>query len=125
MNQKIVFIKLTLVATILLSATCFISCEKYTYDPPKLDPNVLISFQNDIAPIFTGNCTGCHGGAIDPDLREGKAFNSLTNGGYLNTTTPESSRLYQQVVSAGHSARTSDIQKQKILAWIKQGALNN
>jgi hypothetical protein len=87
--------------------------------------NTLLSFQNDIVPIFTSKCINCHSGSLNPDLRSVNAFTSLTNGGYLNISNPTSSRLYIQLVSSSHSPRTSDTEKQRILLWISEGALNN
>jgi len=126
MNQKIVLKKQVFVAIILLfSATAFISCEKYTYDPPKLDPNKEISFKNDIVPIFTSNCS-CHvSGSQDPRLSSTKAYDALTKGGYINTTTPTSSGIYTQIAAGHHSDGVSSLDRQMILQWIRQGALNN
>jgi len=126
MNQKIVLTRRSLIAVILIfSASCFVSCEKYVYDPPKIDTTIPVLFQTEIVPIFSSNCISCHKGTQDPDLRSDNAYDALKDGGYLNTENPESSSLYSKIVSAGHAARTSDIEKQKILAWITQGALNN
>jgi len=127
MNQKIVLKKQVLVVfVLLLSASAFISCEKYVYDPPKVDLTTPVSFQNDILPIFSSNnCTSCHGGGLDPDLRASNAYNSLINGGYVNTTNPASSVLYTTLKSSPHNTRCSVQDQNKILAWITQGALND
>lgn len=85
----------------------------------------IISFQNDIQPIFSSNCINCHSGVKSPDLSVGKAFESLTAGGYINTLNPETSMIYLQMFSTSHNPRTNDVEKQKILDWVKQGALNN
>jgi hypothetical protein len=37
----------------------------------------------------------------------------------------ESSKLYLKITSSSHSAFTLDAEKQLILIWIQQGALNN
>jgi len=126
MNQKIVLKKQVLaVFVLILSASAFISCEKYVYDPPKLDPNKQISFQSDIVPIFTSNCS-CHvSGSQTPKLSPTKAYDALINGGYINTTTPSSSGIYTKIASGHNSDGVSDLDRQMILQWIKQGALNN
>jgi len=125
MNQKIVLTKQALVAVFLLfSATCFVSCEGYVWDPPKIDTSIPVLFQTEILPIFS-NCTSCHGGGIDPDLRSANAYNSLSNGGYINVASPESSKIYAHLLTSPHNTRCSDLDRQKILAWIKQGALDN
>jgi hypothetical protein len=91
-----------------------------------------VGFAVDIIPIFSNSCaaSGCHNaGGIKPDLSTANAYTSLTAGGYINTTTPETSSLYQWM--AGKKATpmpTSGINKDYnalILAWIKQGAKNN
>lgn len=103
------------------------SCEKYSYEPPSLNPDEEISFQSDIIPIFKNNCVGCHGGSISPDLRAGNAYESLMDG-YISSdpeNDPESSEIYQKLQESSHSARASEIEKLKILSWIRQGAQNN
>ncbi len=127
MNQKIVPIRQILVAVILVfSVTVFVSCEKYAWEPIKIDDTIPVSFQNEIIPIFTSNnCVSCHGGGISPDLRPANAFDALTDGGYINVTDPESSIFYSILLTSPHNTRCSDLERQKILAWIKQGAIND
>ena len=102
-----------------------ISCEKYTFDPPKVDPNVPLSFQTDIAPIFTAKCAGCHGGGLNPDLRAANAYNSLNNGNYFNRAETDKSIIYTKLYESSHNPKASEGEKQKILVWIIQGAENN
>ncbi len=101
------------------------SCEKYQYTPPVIDQNTILFFATDIQPIFTTNCSGCHGGSQQPDLRAGKSYASLTGGSYLNTNAAESSLLYVKMTSGSHISRSTDTDKLKVLTWIKQGAKNN
>ena len=103
------------------------SCEKYSYDPPTLDPNEEISFQEDILPFFANNCTGCHNGAIPPDLTAGNAYEEIQDG-YLSSdleNNPEESGIYSKLLESGHVARASDLERQMLLNWIRQGAKNN
>lgn len=127
MNPKILITKQIMVAVILLfSAAAFVSCEKYSYDPPKADLTTPVSFQTDIIPIFTGNnCTSCHSGGLPLDLRPANAFESLTSRGDINVGSPESSKIYTELNSSPHNTRCSVDDRNKILAWITQGALNN
>lgn len=114
-----------LLASILLGgAGLLISCEKYTYMPEVINPGETILFETQIQPIFTNNCIVCHKGSRNPDLRDGNSYNSLTTGGYVNLPA-ETSRLYKQVTSSSHASYTIDTEKQLILLWIQQGALNN
>jgi hypothetical protein len=126
MNQKVSKVKLSLAVVVLLMAIAgFTSCEKYTYNPPAVDPNKEWSLKDDIQPIFTSKCISCHGGALSPDLRSGNSWNSLTKGGYVNLPA-ETSRLYVQITTkSSHIPKTSDVEKQEILYWITQGAKNN
>ena len=126
MENKVVKQRLNLaVLLLLLAGAGFTSCEKYTYNPvPPLEPDVDVLFQTEIQPIFSANCVSCHGGLFDPDLRDGKAYESLTTGAYVNLPA-EDSKLYKKITSSSHLAKTNDLQKQKILVWISQGAKNN
>ena len=125
MIQKVNKTRQILVAFILVAAiTGLSSCEKYSFLPPTIDQTVTLHFQTDIQPIFDANCTRCHGGLTSPNLTAAKSYQSLTTGGYVNLPA-ESSRLYTQIISSGHTARSTDTGKLKILSWIKQGALNN
>jgi hypothetical protein len=125
MNQKLNKIRQILVALVLIAAVeGFSSCEKYSFFPPKVDPDLTVYFSTDIQPIFTANCITCHGGSQFPNLSNGKSYNSLTTGGLVNAPG-ETSRLYVQMTSSSHTSRSTDTDKQKVLFWINQGALNN
>ncbi|MBK9570576.1 MAG: hypothetical protein IPO53_12145 [Chitinophagaceae bacterium] len=91
-----------------------------------------VSFTSDIIPIFDKSCniSGCHAaGGIKPDLSATTAHASLTVGNYFNTTTPESSTIYQWMTGKkGTPMPTTGVNKDYnalVLAWIKQGAENN
>jgi type 1 glutamine amidotransferase len=125
MNHKLKRITQILVALILTAAVTGISsCEKYSFTLPKIDPEATLHFQTDIQPIFNANCLTCHGAIKAPDLREGKSYQALTNGGYVNPPA-ESSKLYLKITGPDHAPRSTDVDKQKVLIWITQGALNN
>lgn len=125
MNQRIKRIRLTVAAFILVAAGAgLLSCEKYQYMPPAVDPNYEWSLANDIQPIFTANCASCHGGTKAPDLREDKSFNALTKGSYI-TAPGESSKLYTKMIEPDHAPRSTDADKLKVKFWIDQGAKNN
>jgi len=126
MNHKLKRIRQIFVALILIAAMGgFSSCEKYSYAQPKVDPNITWHFQTDIQPIFNSNCITCHNGTQFPDLRSGKSFAALTKAGFL-TLPAETSGLYVQITTqAEHISRTTSLEKDKILNWLLQGALNN
>lgn len=116
----------TFVAASLLTAglVLFSSCEKYAYQIETVNPEEPVLFQTQIQPIFTSNCIVCHKGSRNPDLRAGNSYASLTSGNFV-TLPAAKSRLYRQITSASHSPFTLDAEKQLILIWIGQGALNN
>lgn len=91
-----------------------------------------VSFTNDIIPIFNSSCniSGCHStGGKSPDLTVLNAYNSLTNGGYITISDPQTSLIYLWMTGKrGTPMPVSGINKDfnaLILAWIKQGAQNN
>ncbi len=91
-----------------------------------------VSFSQDMIPIFNAKCStvACHNAnGVHPNLTEANAYNSLVNGGFINTQDPENSELYQwmkgnRAVSMPPSG-ISNTDNALVLAWIKQGALNN
>jgi hypothetical protein len=91
-----------------------------------------MSFSGDIIPIFNASCNGtsCHSqGGEAPDLTAANAYTSLTNGGYINKSNPESSTLYRWMNGEESSpmplSGPNATYNAKVLAWIEQGALNN
>jgi len=115
-----------IVLAVFAVVSAFWSCEKYSYNPPTVDPNTTWRFQADIQSIFTGsNCTDCHNGTVPPDLRDGRSYQSLAAGGYVNQPG-ETSKLYLKLINdPGHKPRASEADKLKIRYWIDQGAKNN
>jgi hypothetical protein len=116
----------SIVAALIIPAgmLLFSSCEKYAYQLETVNPEEPVLFQTQIQPIFSNNCITCHKGSRNPDLRDGNSYSSLTTGGYVNLPAADS-RLYSQVISGSHASFTLDTEKQLILIWIGQGALNN
>lgn len=91
-----------------------------------------VTYAADIIPIFNASCntSGCHSaGGQNPNLTAQSAYTSLTNGGYINTTDPESSELYlwmRGVKGTPMPVSGSDATyNAKVLKWIELGALNN
>ncbi len=100
------------------------SCEKYTFTPPVINPVDTIHFEAQVQPIFNANCLSCHGAIKAPDLRDGKSWASLTKLGFINLPG-ETSVLYTTMTGPDHAPRSTDADKQTVLIWINQGALNN
>jgi len=125
MNQKLNMSRQLLAAFILIAAIAGLSsCEKYSWIPEKINPVDSVHYQAEIQPIFSAKCISCHGAIKAPDLRDGKSYNALTKGGYVNQPG-ESSKLYVKMTGPEHTPRSSDMDKQKVLLWINQGAHNN
>jgi hypothetical protein len=100
------------------------ACEKVTLD--KVQVQGEVKFTQDILPIFTNSCIGCHNGTVNPDLRADKAYNALVNGDYLNTLEPDQSKIYKQLTTnSSHLSKATELDKAKILQWITLGANND
>lgn len=94
------------------------------------DPEGVISFSQDIQPIFDSHCISCHPSiSPNPDLTEGNSYNSINNGIYIIPEEPETSLLYQRMLGnpgiMPPSGRLSDPDIALVRVWIEQGALNN
>ena len=67
--------------------------------PETADDNNVVSFEFDIQPIFTNNCTSCHPILVSPpDLTEDNSYNSITNGIYIIANDKDASQLYQRLL---------------------------
>jgi hypothetical protein len=125
MTHKVNKIRQVLIAFILLAAVSgFSSCEKYSFNPPAVDPATTWHFKADIQPIFSAKCVQCHGGVQNPNLSAGKSYEALTKGGFVNLPGV-TSRLYLQMNSSSHLPRSTETDRLKVLYWIDQGAQNN
>ena len=133
MSKKLIVITMILVTTCMVSIT---GCYKATtvIIPAGGEVTTPVSLATDIVPIFAKSCnlSGCHNsGGLKPDLSPDKAYNSIINGNYVDTGTPESSQIYlwltgkkSAVMPVGAANNPSNI-NQIVLAWVKQGAKNN
>jgi hypothetical protein len=125
MNQKFKMLRQLMAAIIIITAIVGLSsCEKYTYMPEVINPTDSVHFQAEIQPIFDANCVTCHGPIKAPNLRDGYSYKALTEGGYVDQPG-ETSKLYSKMTGAEHTPRSTDVDKQKVLIWINQGAHNN
>ena len=101
------------------------ACEYETVQPEVIDipDDVTVSFAATVEPAFQSKCVTCHN-TQTPVLSTGQAYNSLKNGGYINTTTPTQSKVYLNAQS-GHYNSLSATDAAYLLKWIEQGAKNN
>lgn len=110
-------------------------CYQDVLDPLKpLDtsnPPRQVSFSGEIAPLLNNSCakSGCHDDIPTkvPSLTTANSYNSLMNGGYINTDEPEKSGLYLSVKNdfMPPSSPLTNAEKLGILDWIRIGAPNN
>ncbi len=98
-------------------------CEKYIILPPVIEEGV--SYAEQVQPIFNDKCVSCHSGNQNPDLRPEESWEFLTTNGYVDTLNPESSKIYNKLLSGAHESRATEADKLLILTWITEGAQNN
>jgi hypothetical protein len=82
------------------------------------------SFAADVMPILN-ICNTCHTHPWTPSTNASTFYASLLSGGYVNTTTPASGKIYTKL-SGGHPGSTvTATQVTTILTWITEGSKNN
>jgi len=113
-------------------AACLSACYKDVILPATIvDPDgasQAVSYKIDIAPMLNTRCavSGCHvSGSEAPFMSTDISYNSLVNGGYVNTLVPKSSTLYIMINGEMKEHIPSATDRQKIYDWIRLGALNN
>jgi len=108
-----------------LSSLFFTGC-KYDFilpvppTPPVDNGGNPISFSTQVVPILAEKCVSCHATQA-PLMNAAVAYAQLVPQ-YVNTASPESSKLYINASSGNHYAKVSASQAAIILAWIKEGA---
>jgi len=119
-------------SALLFLVIVFASCEKAYLTKQQVEINEPVSFSNHLVPIFNASCAvpTCHvAGGPPPDLTASKAYDELTQLGYVDTTNAEGSILYKLITSTTNPMPPNEPLKPAeigyILAWIKQGAQNN
>jgi hypothetical protein len=131
-TKRIILVATVLIVMLVVLQSCYDAATVVIDNGPTITKPV--SFKNDILPIFNKSCSiaGCHNaGGHSPDLTAGAAYNSIINGKYADTGSPDKSVLYLYLTGKkspqmplGASANPSSI-NQLFLAWVKQGAKNN
>jgi hypothetical protein len=119
---------LKFIMVVMISAIIFYACENENIVPePTPVPTGTISFNKDIVPIFTAKCIACHGNNGQAPNLATNPYQSLSSGGYFNTSAPVSSKLYIKLNASNstHAGRSSAAEQAKILYWIEKGAENN
>jgi len=134
MKHQIPYLLLLAFAGLIILASC-----EYDYYVIPPEPEIIdttgndttnntdtISFAQDIIPFFTNKCEICHKGSTPPDLRPGKAYSSLINGGFVIPNKPEESSLYLSCKPGGSMKAYCSAAELKLMErWILAGARNN
>ena len=106
----------------------------YYDDPPVALPFDCyeVSYSTHIIPILEASCStsGCHDGSVIPDLRSDVAWNKIVSGGFVNLSVPSESSLFETVEYIENpmppgGLQLSALNRELILCWISEGALNN
>jgi len=88
----------------------------------------VVSYTNDIQPIWNANCTNCHNASFAPDLQEGTSFNAIMNN-YVTAGNASSSTLFKVLNGQGvlmpPAGKISQNNINLVEKWINDGALNN
>ena len=108
------------------------SCEKQYFVPEPVDPGDTsttidtVYYSTDMQPFFDNSCASCHnGGGIPLDLSPGASYDAIINGGYISTPAT-SSKLYTKLLPGESMAQyATNSERDMVLEWIEQGALNN
>ena len=123
-----------------MSVLFLAGCESGPVEPPSVAfPATDVSFNSHVKPVLLNNCalSGCHDGfSYAPDNPGSPIFRLETyadvlNEGLVSTLEPERSRLAQ--VLRGELLHPDDPyfralnanQREGIIQWIREGALNN
>ena len=118
--KKVGFIALLLLAGLW-------ACEYESIVPIVVEVPDGVKYSEQVAPIFDeAGCTGCHAGGISPNFTPSESWDALVNGGYVDTETPENSKVMVKIDSGHGTAGNLSIEdKALILKWIEEGAKNN
>jgi hypothetical protein len=104
------------------------SCTYEEISPKKVEVPDSVKFSANIIPIFNASCnqSGCHiKGGIPPDLTPDNAYVSLTFFGYVDVDVPEESIIYEEITTGSMAKFATNQDRELILKWIQQGALDN
>jgi len=96
-----------------------------------VDPNgppQAVSYNDELSPMFESKCalSGCHvSGSHKPYLTPDVSYYQLVNGGYVNTSIPDESKLMIMLRGEMSQYMPSSKDQQKVYDWIRNGAPNN
>jgi hypothetical protein len=82
------------------------------------------SFSADVMPILN-LCNTCHKHNWSVSSTATTFYTNLVNGGYVNPTSPTSSKIYREINGGHPSSTVTTTQKNTILTWMTEGSKNN
>lgn len=120
----------SLILLLIISISTFTSCEYEFIEPEKVVIPEVISFSDDIIPLFNNSCniSGCHAsGFAILDLSPANAYTDLFRKGLINVDVPDQSEIYLKLTDSrgSHKDRSTPSEQALILEWIVKGAKNN
>lgn len=126
--KKLLINMLLIIVTGLVLTSCYkdVILPEAAVDPD--GPPQPVSYNADLKPLFNTSCAlaGCHvSGAHKPYLITDISYNQIVNGGFINTTVPKESILYQRINGDMREYIPSAANRQKVYDWIRLGAQNN
>ncbi|MCB0665384.1 MAG: hypothetical protein KDC80_06155 [Saprospiraceae bacterium] len=124
------FLPGSLIALLIISISTFTSCEYEFIEPETVVIPEVISFRDDIIPIFNSSCniSGCHAaGFAILDLSPAKAYEELFRKELIDIDVPDQSDLYLKLTDTRgtHKDKSTLSEQAIILEWIAKGAQNN
>lgn len=128
MKHVLKYVSALLIFGVVVLAGCYrdVILPEALVDPE--GPPQQVSFSTDLAPMFAKSCTdaGCHDvGSHKPTLLIDNSYQSLVNGGFVNTGIPKKSTLYIMINGEMKEYIPKAVDRQKIYDWIRNGAPNN
>ena len=119
-----------LVVLIMVLSSCYYDNEEYLYPETANCVTENMSFANDVWPVISSTCTGCHGGANPSGGVRLENYNDVAAAGAIDAGNYGS--LYGTISHApGNSPmpkngnQLPDCTISQIKAWIDQGRLDN
>lgn len=103
-------------ALLLLSSFALFLYESYT----KPEPGV-VSYSNEIVPILSKNCTGCHSGATPSGNLDFANYDAV----YISVISHTLIDTAGNLPSCCRQAKLDNTVNQKFARWISEGALYN
>ena len=91
----------------------------------------VVSYSQDIMPLWEGECYNCHQGNEPPDLSPSNSYESLLDGFVIEGDSGNSILYLSLIHAPGVSAMPTEntlwptSQSDLVKAWIDQGALDN